>query len=213
MHRIGHQLTYANVMATLAVFLVLGGGAYAAFHLPKNSVRSRNIVNGQVKRQDLVKPAAVKSAGLVNQISEGCQGITDQWVNFARGFNGPVGYYRDVDGIVHLTGEAIRCGDPPSGATIFTLPPGYRPPVVENIPALKYVGSDTSQEMVILRDGSVGPIYSGATKPADYSFDGVAFRCAPPGKKRVPVAAGASGAAELARYCAGDVAGAEVSQT
>jgi hypothetical protein len=29
------HLTYANVMATLAVFLVLGGGAYAAFQLPK----------------------------------------------------------------------------------------------------------------------------------------------------------------------------------
>jgi hypothetical protein len=51
--RIRRQLTYANVMATLAVFLVLGGGAYAAFHLPKNSVRSKNIVNGQVKLSDL----------------------------------------------------------------------------------------------------------------------------------------------------------------
>src|SRR6478672_8746411 len=52
MSRIRRHLTYANVMATLAVFLVLGGGAYAAFHLPRNSVRSKNIVNGQVKRAD-----------------------------------------------------------------------------------------------------------------------------------------------------------------
>jgi len=51
--RIRDHLTYANVMATLAVFLVLGGGAYAAFQLPKNSVRSSNIVDGQVKTQDL----------------------------------------------------------------------------------------------------------------------------------------------------------------
>jgi hypothetical protein len=50
--RLRSNLTYANVMATLAVFLVLGGGAYAAFHLPRNSVRSRNIVNGQVKPPD-----------------------------------------------------------------------------------------------------------------------------------------------------------------
>ncbi len=57
MRRIRSHLTYANVMATLAVFLVLGGGAYAAFHLPKNSVRSRNIVNGQVKTPDLATGA------------------------------------------------------------------------------------------------------------------------------------------------------------
>jgi len=53
MSRIRRHLTYSNVMATLAVFLVLGGGAYAAFHLPNNSVRSKSIVNGQVKRADL----------------------------------------------------------------------------------------------------------------------------------------------------------------
>jgi hypothetical protein len=53
MHRTRTHLTYANVMATLAVFLVLGGGAYAAFQLPKDSVRSSNIVDGQVKSQDL----------------------------------------------------------------------------------------------------------------------------------------------------------------
>jgi len=59
------HLTYANVMATLAVFLVLGGGAYAAFHLPKNSVRSKNIVNGQAKRPDL-GANAVNSAKVAN---------------------------------------------------------------------------------------------------------------------------------------------------
>jgi hypothetical protein len=37
------RLTYANVMATLAFSLAIGGGAYAAFHLPKNSVKSKNI--------------------------------------------------------------------------------------------------------------------------------------------------------------------------
>jgi hypothetical protein len=53
MRRIRRHLTYANVMATVAVFVVLGGGAYAALHLPKNSVRSKQIKNGSVKRGDL----------------------------------------------------------------------------------------------------------------------------------------------------------------
>ena len=47
------SLTYANVMVTLLVFVVLGGGAYAAFTLPKNSVRSKNIVNNQVRGKDV----------------------------------------------------------------------------------------------------------------------------------------------------------------
>jgi hypothetical protein len=51
--RLRSHLTYANVMVTLLAFVVLGGGAYAAFHLPKDSVRSRNIVNGQVRKADL----------------------------------------------------------------------------------------------------------------------------------------------------------------
>jgi hypothetical protein len=59
MSRISRHLTYSNVMATIAVFLVLGGGAYATFHLPKNSVRSKNIVNGQVRGQD-VKESTLK---------------------------------------------------------------------------------------------------------------------------------------------------------
>jgi hypothetical protein len=61
MRRIRSHMTYANVMATLAVFLVLGGGAYAAFHLPKNSVRSKNIVNRQVKKADLANSSVTSS--------------------------------------------------------------------------------------------------------------------------------------------------------
>jgi hypothetical protein len=40
-------------MATVAVFIALGGGAYAAFHLPRNSVKSKHIVDGQVKSKDV----------------------------------------------------------------------------------------------------------------------------------------------------------------
>ena len=37
------KLTYANVVATIALFGVLGGGAYAAFRVPPNSVGSRQL--------------------------------------------------------------------------------------------------------------------------------------------------------------------------
>jgi hypothetical protein len=38
MRRIRSKVTYANVVATLALFVALGGSAYAATQLPKNSV-------------------------------------------------------------------------------------------------------------------------------------------------------------------------------
>ena len=48
---IRRRLTYANVMATIAVFLALGLGT--AWALEKNSVESQHIVNGQVKGVDV----------------------------------------------------------------------------------------------------------------------------------------------------------------
>lgn len=49
LHRMRKNLTYANVMSSLTFFLVLAGGsAYAA-----NSIRSEDIVNGQVKNADI----------------------------------------------------------------------------------------------------------------------------------------------------------------
>jgi hypothetical protein len=55
--RLRGALTYANVMATVAVFLALGGGAYAVTTLAPNSVRSKHIVNGQVRRPDIAANA------------------------------------------------------------------------------------------------------------------------------------------------------------
>jgi hypothetical protein len=48
MHRIRGRLTYANVIATLALFIALGGASYAAVKLPKNSVGTKQIKNGAV---------------------------------------------------------------------------------------------------------------------------------------------------------------------
>jgi hypothetical protein len=48
----GH-LTYANVLATLALFIALGGSSYAALTLTNNVVRSKHIKNGEVKNGDL----------------------------------------------------------------------------------------------------------------------------------------------------------------
>jgi hypothetical protein len=47
------RLTYSNVMASVAVFVSLGGGAYAATAIPSNSVDSAAIKNGAVTSRKL----------------------------------------------------------------------------------------------------------------------------------------------------------------
>jgi uncharacterized protein YjbI with pentapeptide repeats len=48
----GH-LTYANVMASVAVFIALGGVSYAAVTLPKNSVGSSQITQNAVSGSEV----------------------------------------------------------------------------------------------------------------------------------------------------------------
>lgn len=48
MRRLRRHLTFANVVACLALFIALGGASYAAFKLPKNSVGTKQLKNGAV---------------------------------------------------------------------------------------------------------------------------------------------------------------------
>ena len=65
MGRFVSRLTYANVMATVAVFLALGGGAYAAINLPKNSVGSKQLKNGSVTPPKVAKSTIRKFRGAI----------------------------------------------------------------------------------------------------------------------------------------------------
>jgi hypothetical protein len=54
------RLSYANVMATIAVFIALGGGAYAALSLPAGSVGSEQIARNAVRAKQIAKRAVRK---------------------------------------------------------------------------------------------------------------------------------------------------------
>jgi hypothetical protein len=63
MQKIRTRLTFANVVACMALFIALGGVGYAATKLPKNSVGSKQLKNGAVTTAKL-KAKAVTTAKL-----------------------------------------------------------------------------------------------------------------------------------------------------
>jgi hypothetical protein len=65
MSKFGDRLTYGNVMATIAVFIALGAGAYAA-GLPKNSVKSKQIKAGAVRSVE-IRDGQVSSADVADE--------------------------------------------------------------------------------------------------------------------------------------------------
>ncbi len=64
--RIRRHLSYANVVATLALLLALGGGAYAI-----DKVNSHEIVNGTIKSVDLKNRKAVRAADVKRNTPQG----------------------------------------------------------------------------------------------------------------------------------------------
>jgi hypothetical protein len=51
--RLRRHLTYANVMATLAVFIALGGSSYAAFSISGSNIKNRSIPAKKLKRNSV----------------------------------------------------------------------------------------------------------------------------------------------------------------
>ena len=71
MKQIRKRLTYANVMSSIAVFLVLGGAtAFAAKKIGSNEIKGNSITTGKIKKQAVtsskIKNNAVTTAKIAN---------------------------------------------------------------------------------------------------------------------------------------------------
>src|ERR1700712_4287675 len=113
MRAIQKRLTYANLIATLALFLALGGAAYAATQLPRNSVGTAQLKKGAV--------TAVKIARQTRQQLIGSRGPT--------GPQGPTG----APGQTGAQGE--RPGRPAPKAKRLTGPRSKSSPPARRSPA------------------------------------------------------------------------------
>jgi hypothetical protein len=193
MQRFRPRLTYANVIATLALFIALGGVGYAATQLPKNSVGpkqlKRNAVTAAKIKNGAVTGAKVQlgslgvvpnaahagtadrasTAGSVDSLPKlepvRIAALENGCVNTNVSLFGPAGYYKDGFGIVHLTGQLENCT---KNDDAFKLPPGFRPSVaiIHAVP-----GSEFNSEVEVLATGEVRPFAT--TNP---SLGGITFR-------------------------------------
>lgn len=197
---------HGTVVAYLALFVALGGGAYAVTTAPKNSVVSRSIQAGEVRTADIDAGAVTGSklrAGAVGQAKlakaepwheVGAPGqpqfLPDGgyvWKNYDAVHNS-AGFYRDPYGRVHLKGLVCEhgVGTCSSGGSavlipIFQLPAGFHP--------AREIEFATSSQGLFARldikpDGTVS-----ADPPFDVNslyLDNISFRCAPSGASGCP---------------------------
>ena len=87
--RLRQQLSYANVTATLALFIALGGTSYAALTLPRNSVGSKQIRSRSVGSSEL-HTSAVTSRTVRNR-SLALRDLSRSARQSLQGERGPIG--------------------------------------------------------------------------------------------------------------------------
>ncbi len=70
MKQIRKRVTYANVMSSIAVFLVLGGGAaYAAKKIGSNEIKGNSITTGKIKKEAVAAAKIKKNAVITAKIA------------------------------------------------------------------------------------------------------------------------------------------------
>jgi hypothetical protein len=204
--RLRERLTFANVMATVAVFFALGGASYAATQLPKNSVGTKqlkkNAVTGAKIKKQTITAGKIKKGTLtgtqINLTTLGTVptaqtanslGPSENWHDavLENGWNNAppeapfvsAGYYKDLAGVVHLRG-VVSGGT--LGKAIFHLPPGYRPTNGKVITPLALCGgcpTGPSAPVLIAGSNVSGGAQDGALLPivgTTLGLDGISFK-------------------------------------
>jgi hypothetical protein len=145
------QLSYANVISTIALFVALGGTSYAVARnsigtaqLKTNAVTSAKVKNGSLRTGDLAPAARIGQRG-----PRGPQGpaggspaaltadlqpeawrpleFSGGWADYGGGFT-PASFRKDKQGQVHVRGLVTQTVPPPTHTQVIgVLPAGYRP--------------------------------------------------------------------------------------
>ena len=189
------QLTYANVMSTIAVFLALGGTSYAVARnsignreLKANAVTSAKVKDGSLTPRDLAGstrgprgpqgpagPAGLNGSGAALPTADTWAPLSfgNGWANYGSGY-GAATYRKDQLGRVHLRGLATRtAGLPEPNSVIGTLPPSTHAP--PNRAIFQANGGAKDVRIDVLPNGQILWM-EGPTAEKDFtSLEGISF--------------------------------------
>jgi hypothetical protein len=171
-----HRPSPAVLIAFAALFVALGGGAYAAAkigsaQIKNNSVRTKDIRNRTIRGKD-VHSETITRRQIRDPEAYHAVGASGEppFKNGAHNFGfdyATTAFFKDNDGIVHLKGT-MRAAD---NQVAFTLPPGYRPAQILDIGV---IAQGATGFIYISPNGDVKP--RAGTSPANYGLDSVTFR-------------------------------------
>ena len=142
MPRLRSQLTYANVMASAAVFIALGGTSVAAVSLKRNSVGAKQVKRGAITSPKVRDGSLLLTDFKAGQIPAGARGL--QGARGPQGLRGPAGTPGE-SGTPGEQGDPGQQGDPGvSGleqvfGTPVANPPGTQSTSVATCPTGKSV--------------------------------------------------------------------------
>ncbi len=178
-----------HAFGLIAIFIALGGTAYA---LERNSVRSKHIVNGQVKAADQKPARQVEVAPSTFPDNDPCAAPAPRsgvfcgddlgaWLNQPQFVppHSPAAFDIDNEGLVQIRGMVAPTGFSPT--TIFVLPPRYRPNTQRLFTTTAHYNLDGGYDIAridVLPNGRVNAVGIGdLTGSGDYlSLDGIIFR-------------------------------------
>ena len=144
MHALRRRLTYANVMATIALFIALGGTSVAAVQLARDSVGSEQVVNGSMRSSD-IRDGTITHDDVRDGTLRGKDMATNTVGTRNLGDSGVQADDLDADSV---TGRAVRDGS----ITARDLADGTIPQLQKltedgpaGVPSLRTLGSGTTQ--------------------------------------------------------------------
>jgi hypothetical protein len=140
LNRITRRLSYSNVIASLALFVALGGASYAAVALPANSVGTKQLKKSAVAaskiKRNAVSSAKVKDGSLQRgDFASGTLLQGPQGLQGPKGDPGPQGPKGDTGN----TGSPGISGYETTGNVAVGIAPGATEEVVKSCPLGKKV--------------------------------------------------------------------------
>ena len=173
MRRLRDGLTYANVMSTLAVFLVLGGVGWAAAALPRDSVGTEQLKDGTITAAKVRSHSLLAKDFKPGQLKPGRRGKTGpagadglDGADGASGADGATGTALayatvDADGTIVLSAGAKGLSNtdithPATGVYCFSGPSGASTAMVAG-ESFSAATDDTVASVAVRTDGGPPP--------------------------------------------------------